>query len=76
MLLSGALQELYSVEHFAFKTVAITFWRLPVIFVVMFLVRGKTAWYNCLLCPVLVALVVACGHDLQNQFNGDVSAFT
>ena len=54
MLLSGALQELYSVEHFAFKTVAITFWRLPVIFLVMFLVRGKTVRNNCLLCPALV----------------------
>ncbi|KAL3141541.1 Son of sevenless 1, variant 2 [Trebouxia sp. C0010 RCD-2024] len=33
-------QELYNVEHFAFKTVAVTFWRLPVIFIVIFLVRG------------------------------------
>lgn len=28
-------------EQFAIKTVAIAFWRLPVIFIVMFLVRGK-----------------------------------
>lgn len=34
------MQELYSVEHFAIKTIAITFWRLPVIFIVMFIVRG------------------------------------
>ncbi|DBA77107.1 hypothetical protein WJX77_005031 [Trebouxia sp. C0004] len=33
-------QELYDVEHFAIKTVAVTFWRLPVIFLVMFIVRG------------------------------------
>lgn len=38
--MSYCLQELYNVEHFAFKTVAVTFWRLPVIFIVIFLVRG------------------------------------
>ena len=36
------LQELYDVEHFAIKTLALTFWRLPVIFVVMFIVRGES----------------------------------
>lgn len=40
----ACVQELYSVEHFALKTVAITFWRLPVIFVAMFVVRGKCSW--------------------------------
>ena len=35
------MQELYDVEHFAIKTVAVTFWRLPVIFLVMFIVRGQ-----------------------------------
>ncbi len=35
------VQELYDVEHFAIKTVAVTFWRLPVIFLVMFIVRGQ-----------------------------------
>ena len=37
------VQELYDVEQFAIKTVALTFWRLPVIFIVMFVVRGESS---------------------------------
>ena len=47
------LQELYDVEQFAIKTVARTFWRLPVIFIVMFIVRGMTHVTHfacCILC--------------------------
>ncbi len=39
------MQELYDVEHFAIKTVAVTFWRLPVIFLVMFIVRGQVTHF-------------------------------
>lgn len=50
------MQELYDVEHFAIKTVAVTFWRLPVIFLVMFIVRGQ---------PLSAALTHSC--DVHTQ---------
>ena len=53
---AGCMQELYNVEHFAIKTIAITFWRLPVIFIVMFIVRGtaqQCSLHSSLLAPGL-----------------------
>lgn len=51
------VQELYDVEHFAIKTVAVTFWRLPVIFLVMFIVRGQ---------PLFVAFTHNCHNNTNN----------
>lgn len=53
-LIFCAVQELYNVEHFAFNTIAITFWRLPVIFIVMFLVRGRLAKHSVLILMAFV----------------------
>lgn len=51
------MQELYNVEHFAVNTLAITFWRLPAVFVVMFLARGKSPAQAC--CKVAMLTVPA-----------------